>query len=222
MENFDGIFSLFIACVELVLLINLLIFAEKSSVSKLFILTIFVLFLYQLAEFLICSAGLKESIFIYFAISTITFLPPLVLFSVLNLYDYKSKINVLIFIPALFFVAYYFFKMNELIASKCAVMYAAYYYPLGDLYGMFYYLPVLISVIIIIVKIKSLDDGNKKDQSIILLTGFLLTFIPSTVLYFVYPDYTEIVESVLCKFAFILALTFFYFVLKNKSVPNLN
>ncbi len=110
--------------------------------------------------------------------------------------------------------------MNELAATKCAVMYAAYFYPLGDLYGVFYYLPVLIAIIILIKKISSLTDSPKREQSIILLTGFLLTFVPSTILYFVYPDYTEIVESVLCKFAFILALTFFYFVLKNKSVES--
>ncbi|MBL1213008.1 MAG: hypothetical protein HND52_06610 [Ignavibacteriae bacterium] len=220
MENFDGIFSLFIACVEIVLIINLLIFSEKNFVNKIFILTIFVLFLYQFWEFLICFAGLDNSIFIYAAITTITFLPPLVLFSVLNLYEFKSKANLLIFIPALFFTGYYFIYMNQLEATKCAVMYAAYYYPLGDLYGVFYYLPVLISIIIIIKKIRSPLDKTKKEQSVILLTGFLLTFVPSTILYFVYPNYTEIVESVLCKFAFILALTFFYFVLKNKtSIP---
>jgi len=42
--NLDGIISLLIACIELVFVINFLIFAEKNAINKLVVAAIFLLF----------------------------------------------------------------------------------------------------------------------------------------------------------------------------------
>ena len=75
--NLDGIISLLIACIELVYIVNLLIFAEKNSVNKLIIGIVTLLFGYQFIEFLICFVGLQNQIFIYLAFLDISLLPPL-------------------------------------------------------------------------------------------------------------------------------------------------
>lgn len=51
MENFPGIVSLFLVCLELVFLINLIIFAEKNKVNKKIFWLIGLLLGYQSFEF---------------------------------------------------------------------------------------------------------------------------------------------------------------------------
>jgi hypothetical protein len=58
--NWNGIVSLFIACIELLLLINLLSFAEKNRFNILAIILVALLFLYQSAEALICTFGYDD------------------------------------------------------------------------------------------------------------------------------------------------------------------
>ena len=55
----------------------------------------------------------------------------------------------LIFLPALIFVIYYTFAIDQFAVTSCTVLYASYNYPLGDLYGFIYYIPIIISTIIL-------------------------------------------------------------------------
>ena len=107
MDNWNGIISLFIACIELVLLINLLVFAEKNKLNLTAMLMILILMIYQTLEFLMCQLGLDFSLMPYIAFVVISFLPPLGLMIVFVLYHYKSKYRSLIFLPALMLVLYY-------------------------------------------------------------------------------------------------------------------
>ena len=124
MINWDGIVSLFIACLELIFLINLFIFAEKNKLNWLAIAIVILLLGYQTIEYLICGIGLSSSFMAYFAFVDITFLPPLNLLFILTLFGYKNKLIPLIFLPALFFVIYYTVVMNEFESVKCTVLYA--------------------------------------------------------------------------------------------------
>lgn len=221
MGTYDGVVSLLIACIEFVFIVNLLVFAQKNSINRLAIFILIILFGYQVFEFLICFMGYSSSIMVYLALLLITFLPPLGLLLVLKLWNMKFKYYQLIFLPALFFAFYYPVSLPSLEISECTVMYAVYSYPLGFVYGLFYYLPVVTAIVVLIMRIKNGVPSTEKNLSKILLTGYGVTFLPGVLFTIFYPNFLEIIESILCKFAFLFAVSLFYFVLKNiKSVES--
>jgi hypothetical protein len=216
--KFDGIISLLIACIELLYIINLLIFAKKNSVNKLVIGMIFLLFAYQFIEFLICFAGLQKQILIYLAFLDISLLPPLGLYTVIKFSARESQYSKLVFIPALFFIIYYPFVIDQFAVTKCTVLYASYHYPLGELYGILYYLPIIFSMIILNKKWGAETNPLQKTLTRTFLFGYLFTFIPSMILAIAIPTFLTAVESLLCKLAFIFATFLMIFVLKNKTI----
>ena len=216
--NLDGIISLLIACIELLYIINMLIFAEKNSINKLVIGMIFLLFSYQFIEFLICFAGLQKQIFIYLAFLDISLLPPLGLYTVIKFSAKESQYSKLVFIPALFFIIYYPFVIEQFAVTKCTVLYASYHYPLGELYGIFYYLPIIFSMIILNKKWGAETDPLQKTLTRTFLFGYLFTFIPSMILAIAIPAFITAVDSLLCKLAFVFATFLMIFVMKNKTI----
>ena len=98
MDNWNGIGSLLIACVEIILLINLFIFAEKNKFNKTAMLIIFVLMIYQSLEFLMCQIGLDFSFMPYLAFVDIIFLPPLIIVLLSRLYNHENKLFNLVFL----------------------------------------------------------------------------------------------------------------------------
>ena len=88
--NWNGIISLLFACIEFLLLINLIVFIEKNRVNIIAMLMITLLASYQSMEFLMCQVGLQAPIFPYLAFVIIGFLPPLNLLLTLTLTIYLS------------------------------------------------------------------------------------------------------------------------------------
>ncbi|BDQ03048.1 hypothetical protein [Ignavibacterium sp.] len=219
--NFDGIVSLFIACIEWILLINLLIFSKKDKTNVIALIMITLLAGYQTMEFIICNLGFTKPVFPYIAFLIISYLPPLNLLLVLNLTQNNSlgRKNILLFSPALFFSIFYLFKLDQFQIAKCTVLYASYHYPLGDLYGFFYYIPILISILILIRSIPKADDKRKKLIFKVLLYSTIFISLPVIVgfsLMFA-GSYTIIssMESIMCKFAFVYALSLSFLILYN-------
>ena len=219
--NWNGTVSLLIACLEFLLLFNLLIFAEKNRVNKIAIAMIALLAAYQTMEFLMCQVELQSSFFPYFAFIIITFLPPLNLLLVLTL---KPELNLklikyLLFIPAAFFLIYYTFIIPEFAVAKCTVLYATYHYPLGDLFGFFYYLPILISIILLVILVNKEIDKKKKLIGKVLLFGAIFISIPPllgfTLMFAGSYLLISAMESVMCKFAFIYALCLSFICIYN-------
>lgn len=217
MENMDGIISFLIACIELMMIINLVIFVKKDPLNKIILALIALLFLYQSLETLICFAGLNDQFIIYLAFFTITFLPPLGLHLVWNFTAVKSKLNLIFFIPAVFFVSYYAFTIRQFAVTQCTVLYASYYYPLGVLYGVLYYLPVVLSIYLLINFLRKNSDETKRKLGKILLYGYLFTFVPLIILVIIIPSAIFSVVSILCKLAVVLAVSFAFFALKNNE-----
>jgi hypothetical protein len=218
MNNFDGIVSLLIACIEMLFLINLLVFAEKNTINKLAMTILFLLFCYQLIEFFICFAGVQTQTFIYLAFLVITLLPPLSLFTVLKYTGKQKKYHYWIFSPAVFFILYYPFVLDQFAVTKCTVLYASYHYPLGEFYAVFYYLPIIAAMIILNKKWGGQTDKKEKALTRLFLFGYLFTFIPAMIIAIFVPSFIYAVESLLCKLAFILATFLTLFVLKNKTL----
>lgn len=217
MNDYKGIISLLIFCVEIVLLINVLIFSKSKFKSNI-VLILSLLATYQFFEFLICGFKLQTGFVIYLAFVTITFLPPSGLLLAMKVNRIKkSKINGLIFSPAIFFSLYYLLTIKEFRVKECSVIYASYYYPLGFLYGLFYYIPIAISLFIFIRGIINQSDKTLKKQNLILLIGFLSFPIPMILSLITYPETINFIESLMCKFAFALALIISYFALYFKK-----
>ena len=221
MDNWNGIGSLLIACVELILLINLYIFAEKNKFNRTAMSIIFVLMVYQSLEFFMCQVGLDFPFMPYLAFVDIIFLPPLIIVLLSRLYHYENKLLYLIFFPAAAFIIYYTIVIDKFVVTSCTVLYATYSYPLGDLYGVFYYSPVIIATIILIRKI--LQETNEKILKIskILLIGNIIISIPviiGFVMMFTGNHYLIAkIESVMCKFAFFYAVCLSIAVLYNSK-----
>ena len=174
---------------------------------------------YQTMEFLMCQVELQSTFFPYLAFIIISFLPPLNLSLTLNLTHTLKSIGYLIFIPAIFFTIYYTFVIPEFAVTSCTVLYATYHYPLGDLFGFFYYLPILISIILLAMFVSKENDKKKKRTGKVLLFGAIFISIPP-VLGFILMftgSYLLIsaIESVMCKFAFVYALCLTFICIYN-------
>jgi len=208
--NWNGILSLLISCLEILLLFNLIVFAEKNKLNKIAITMITLLAAYQTMEFLMCQIEWQSSFFAYLAFLIISFLPPLNLLLALTLNRNISARLFLIFIPAILFSFYYTFVIPEFAVINCTVLYATYNYPLGDLYGFFYYFPILISIILLMLFVNKENDKKKKLVGKVLLFGSIFISIPPVLgfilMYAGSYSFISAIESVMCKFAFVYAL----------------
>jgi len=218
MDNFNGLLSLLLASIELVLILNLLYYSEKNRINILSFSLLTLLFAYQLVEFIICGLDIRTASLAYVALLTVSFMPPLSLLIVLRFWDNNKTYNYVIFLPTIFFAFYYLFVIDEFVVTKCTVVYASYNYPLGFLYGVFYYLPILITILLSGYKIYTNTDSQKTKLNQILFWGYTVTFIPGFIFTRVIPGMLQAVESILCSFAFILFLFISYFILKNRIV----
>ena len=221
LETWNGILSLLLACIEFLLLFNLLVFIEKNRVNIIAMLMIALLAAYQTMEFLMCQFGLQDSIYPYLAFVIIGFLPPLNLLLTLILTK-NANLNLktfLIFVPAFSFAIYYISIIPEFVVTSCTVLYASYHYPLGDLFGAFYYLPILISIILLIKFIFKSDNKKQKIIAKVLLFGALFISFPVligfTLMFLKNYSIISAIESVMCKFAFIYAVCLSFVCLYN-------
>lgn len=221
MDTWNGIISLLFACIEFLLLFNLLVFIEKDRLNVVAMLMIALLASYQSMEFLMCQVGLQDSVFPYLAFVVIGFLPPL---NLLLTFTLASKSNLkkktyLIFIPAIAFAIYYSFIIPEFVVTSCTVLYASYHYPLGDLFGAFYYFPILVSIVLLTKFIKNNEDKKKKLIAKVLLFGSIFISFPVligfTLMFTGNYSIISAMESIMCKFAFIYAVCLSFICLYN-------
>jgi hypothetical protein len=219
--NWNGTVSLLLACIEFLLLFNLLVFIEKNKINNIAMIMIALLASYQTMEFLMCQIDLQSSYYPFLAFVIISFLPPFNLLLILSL-THQNKISLRIFwifIPAIAFLIYYLFVIPKFAVTSCTVLYASYHYPLGDLFGVFYYLPILISIILLLKFIPNVKDKKQKLITKILLYGSIFISIPVLVGFslMIVKNYSLIskMESIMCKFAFIYAVCLSFICLSN-------
>ena len=219
MEHWNGTVSLLIACFEFLLLFNLLVFAEKNRLNKIAITMVALLAAYQMLEFLMCQVELQSAFFPYFTFVIISFLPPLNLLLVLSLTRTLNLYGVLVFAPAILFSVYYTFIIPEFAVTSCTVLYATYHYPLGDLFGFFYYLPILISIILLALFVRKESDKKKRLVGKVLLFGAVFISIPPvlgfSLMFAGSYSIISVMESVMCKFAFVYALCLSFICIYN-------
>ena len=219
MNNLDGIVSLLIACIEIVLLVNLVVFADKNKLNFLVFFIVLLVAGYQVIEYLICGIGIKAPAMAYTAFAVISSLPPLNLLLVLTYLNIKFKPAPLIFLPAIFFVIYYAGVIDKFEVVKCTVLYAAYTYPLGTLYGAFYYLPIFISFFLLYRNLNNRSIPVKQTRLLIIGHYFLVVPVVASFILLLLnlPGLLSVIESILCKFAFGYVAVLGFFSLNNKN-----
>lgn len=214
--NWDGIISLLFFCIEAVLLINVLFFSRKNGSLWKGPLIIAILASYQLLEYIMCGLGLKYSFAAYIALSLLSFLPPLGLLFVMDLLNKRFKWDMFLLLPPVTMLLLYLFMVKDFAVVKCSVIYAVYNYPFGDVYGFFYYLPILVTIFLLF---SGLKNGNSllRKNSAILLAGYLTVSVPvitAFALHFSGSDFLlGMVESIMCKSALVLAVCYSFVIL---------
>ncbi|MCZ6703171.1 MAG: hypothetical protein O6940_09030, partial [Ignavibacteria bacterium] len=223
-DNWNGLGSLFIAIIEFILFINLLVFTEKNKFNNTAILIVLLLAVYQSFEFLMCQIGLDYPLMPYLAFVSITFLPPLMVILLAALLKYENKFLKLVFLPAIVFVVYYTFIIDQFVVTSCAVLYASYNFPLGDLYGFIYYTPIIISTIILIRTVVKESDKKLLFSAKVLLFGNIFIIIPVVIGFLLIFSGSYIliskIESIMCKFAFIYAVCISFICLYSSKRKN--
>ena len=224
MDNWNGIVSLLIACIELVLIINILIFAEKNRFNKITVTFLIVLMIYQALEFIMCHLGYSSSLLAYFAFIDISFLPPLDLYLIYTFFIKKNETLRYLFILPFIFIIYYALVLNRFEVASCTVFYAVYNYPLGTLYGAYYYLPIAASIFFLISYLRKGTVQKNIYFAGLLLTGHIIMAIPVLFAFLLaalkMPGMLNSVESIMCKFAFCYALCLTFFALNYKEPVN--
>jgi hypothetical protein len=224
MDNWNGIVSLLIACIELVLIINILVFAEKNRFNNITVIFLIILMIYQALEFIMCHLGYSSPFLAYLAFIDISFLPPLDLYLIYTFFFKKNDNLKYLFIIPLFFIIYYAIVLNRFEVASCTIFYAVYHYPLGTLFGAYYYLPIAASVLFLILYLRKGTSSKKILFAGLLLTGHVIMALPVLFAFLLsalrMPGMLNSVESIMCKFAFSYALCLTFFALNNKESVN--
>jgi hypothetical protein len=222
--NWDGIVSLLIASIEALLIFNLLFFVDKNKINYLIIILIFLFASYQFMEFLICNQEKKTPFYPYLAFIIITLIPALNFILINRVIEKYKNFSVKIFeiffsLSAVSFIIYYGLNSNLFTVEKCTVFYATYNYPLGFLYGIYYYLPILLSFLMLLDVIKKSPEDSQKKKLRILLIGYFFIITPPIIGFilrlFELKEISGSMESILCKFAFFYALAISFYALYN-------
>jgi len=180
--------------------------------------------IYQVLEFVMCHLNYSTSFLAYIAFIDISFLPPLDLFLVYTFFIKKNDKLKYLFILPFFFIIYYALVLNKFEVASCTIFYAVYHYPLGTLFGIYYYLPVVISVFFLISYLKKGTVQKNIHFAGLLLIGHVIMAIPVLFAFLLaalrMPGMLNSVESIMCKFAFSYALCLTFFALNNKETVN--
>ena len=224
MDNWNGIVSLLIACIELVLIINILIFAGKNKFISIIVVLIIILMVYQVLEFVMCHLKYSSSTLAYFAFMDISFLPPLNLYLIYTFFIKNNERLKYIFILPVIIIVYYSLIINKFEVANCAVLYAVFNYPHGTLFGVYYYLPIAASIFYLI---SYLRNGTVQKNILfagLLLVGHIIMAIPVLFAFLLaalkMPGMLNAVESIMCKFAFCYSLCLTFLALNYKEFEN--
>jgi hypothetical protein len=166
----------------------------------------------------------SSSFLSYVAFIDISLLPALNLYFIYNFFIKKNESLKYLFIIPLLFMIYYALVINNFRLTSCTVFYAVYNYPLGTLFGVYYYLPVASSIYFLILYIRKGTVPKNILYAVILLVGHIIMTIPVLFAFLLaalrMPGLLNSVESVMCKFAFFYTLCLTFFALNYKESVN--
>ncbi len=205
-----GFLSLILFILEFIMLV---IMFKKTSKHPYFLTLASIMLLlqvYQLCEFLLCI-GINQDLIGRVALVTITLLPPTGYFLACKLVSWEFKDYYLGFVGALFFSIYYAVITPACILVDCNPLYAVYNYPLRNEYGYYYIAYCLLAVIQLTIHLLIRKERIEKKLSFLLLIGYLAFLTPMGIMVLIDTTYIAAMTSIMCKYAFVLAVTLFGF-----------
>lgn len=217
MEEFVGIPSLFIACLEYLLLINVVVFGHKNNVNIIAFIIIAIYSTNHLFEFFISQFNITNPFFVFLNFAAIAFLPAWSFYLVLKFWRHETKLQYLIFLPAFAFLFYFITQIDSFHVSNYYYFYITFSYPLRSEFGIYYFAMNISAMIILLIKIREPRQRYKRHLNIALILSCIVGFIIPLILLLFFPSTKTYAESVLNKFAFFYVLGLTYFSLKNKT-----
>ncbi|MHA1685385.1 MAG: hypothetical protein ACTSYD_03130 [Candidatus Heimdallarchaeaceae archaeon] len=212
-----GTLSLILFSLELIMLIVIIIKNRGHPFFSTIVIIMGLLQLYQLSEFLICI-GVDANVVGRIGFVIITFLPPMGYFLSTQITNWKYKDYLLGFGLAIFFAVYYTVVPKSVILVNCNPLYATYDYPLYEAYGFYYYGMIVYSIGFLTYHIVAKKNIFKK-SSILLLIGYLAFLAPMQIMVLVDRKYGASVPSIMCKYAFLLAIVLLIFSFNKPEIP---
>lgn len=217
MEEFVGIPSLFIACLEYLLLINALVFGQKNKVNIIALIIITVYSTNHLIEFFICQFNFTSHFFVFINFAIISLLPPLSLLLVLKFWRHETKLQYLIFLPSILILYFFMVNIESFNVTEYFYLYVTYSYLLRTEFGIYYYIMNLAALLFLIAKLREPKLRYKRHLNIALIIAFGISVIFPLLLLLLFPSLNIYAESILNKFTFFYVLGLAYFSLKNKT-----
>lgn len=197
----------------------------KTVLNKFLTTTIIVLGLYQISEFMLCSNGNAE-FWGKFGFIIYTTIPVITLYYTLLLIDHKPY-KLIVFAPAIFFIAYSLLQDNFILESTCTSVFVIVRNKLNypyirnfpfSIYGTYYFIYLSLSIGIILREIRNVKEKNRKLIFYLIIAGILLATLPPLILIFTIPGLGMKFPSMYCQFAMILTLLSIWgLYIENKS-----
>lgn len=205
--------------IEFALAIWILIRAKSSTIKKIAVVTLFLLGIFQLAEFMVCGAYNEALVNVASRVGyvAITFLPALGIHLANQIAGRKNNwVTIIAYVLAGGFALYFGFAPASINSSICTGNYVIFNlkYTAGLVYTV-YYFSLLFGLIGLSAQLRrKIRDKNRQDALLWLIAGTLVFLIPTGLVYWFIPSSQEGIPSIMCGFAVVYAI-----ILAGKIVP---
>lgn len=197
--------------IELAMAVFIFVRIKKSAIKNVAVITLVLLAVFQLAEFLVCQgySGISSLLISRIGFVAITFLPPLGVHTANVIAGRKHNWSTYTsYILALGFAIYFLIVTNSVNQSICSGNYVIFH--LGTaasmIYGI-YYFSLIGGLLALVVYLAMIQKISKKRQALWwLMVGALAFLIPTGIVYFSGNQAASAIPSVMCGFAVIYAI----------------
>ena len=196
--------------IEVLLALFFLLKNPKDKLNRIIALISFLLGVYQLNEFLICTNG--NNLFTKFALITTAILPALGVSYALIIFRKKIRFywHALIYAPVVFFIL--MFLLSDYLKQSAVCRTVFIQYPsiglLRSLFGSYYILSIAASIILFYLAASTAKSVYEKRLSHLGMVGVLIFTVPTFIFLLFLPALQIQFVSVLCEFALLLAIEF--------------
>lgn len=205
---------------ELVLAIYVLWKHGKTTIGKLIFVTLILLAIFQLAEYMVCEGalGLDSMQWSKIGFVAISFLPALgVHISCVIANKSEWLIPLAGYLLAIGFSAYFLMISHGIASSVCAGNYVIFNLAqhVGGVYSVYYYSTLIVAMALSFRWSRSAKNQYHSKSLKWLIFGYLSFMLPTALVNTLIPSTTSGVPSIMCGFAVIFAFVLVLFVLPN-------
>lgn len=187
------------------------IFRKKSPLKNIASITLILLAVFQLAEYLVCRSypGLDSVLVSKTGFVAITLLPPLGIHTANIIAKRQHNWSIYAsYLLAAGFIGYFVFVPDSIVASICTGNYIIFNFASGAgmAYSVYYFTLLGCLLALTLYLAATQKQKNLKKAQGLLALGALSFLIPTAVLYLIFAQTTSSIPSVMCGFAVIYAI----------------